>query len=75
MKPPDQYPLLCTENVVEAIMFKDDLSSKFEPNNLNFMVSKRGEFFCVICIDDEVDDALYLKVYQYAQKIFVNFYT
>jgi hypothetical protein len=70
----DKYPLLSIGNVDEAIMFRDILSSKFEPQNLYFIVERRGEWFHVNIMEDEISPDLYSSVYQYAQAVFKEFY-
>ena len=68
-----KYPLLSVESVEVAKMFRDALSSKFESRNLNFFIVKATDRLHVQLMDD-VSDELYLMIYQYAQKIYREFY-
>lgn len=66
--------LLSVESVDVAIMFKNDLSSKFENENLYFMVTRRGDRFGVEIMNKDISSELYNGVYRYAQIIYRNFY-
>lgn len=66
-----EYPLLVIDTVQHARYFQLALNDRFP--EIHFIIRKYEGKLRVDPIDD-VSDVRYLQVYQYAQKLFIEYY-